>query len=167
MHYCVYLLSIAGLIGMTAGGSQKEMTIFVESGTSECFYETAKSGSIIDLEYQVIDGGYGDPDISFVIYNTEGEIVSSDYKKSDNVHRLTVSADGDHRFCFDNTFSMFNRKTVFFEVVIETDGEEDVSEWGPEVLDGLSQEEFVDMKVCFMFSNSNQTRCPINCFFIN
>jgi len=137
----------AGLIGLAAGGSQKEMTIFVESGTSECFYEPARRGSVIDLEYQVIDGGYGDPDISFVLYDTEGELISSDYKKSDNIHRLEVKVDGDHRFCFDNSFSMFNRKTVFFEIVIETEDDDDTDEWGPEVLDGVTQEEFVDMKI--------------------
>lgn len=149
MRHYIYVLAgfYAGLISLAAGGSQKEMTIFVESGTSECFYEPAKKGSVIDLEYQVIDGGYGDPDISFVLYDTYGELISSDYKKSDNIHRLEVKTDGDHRFCFDNSFSMFNRKTVFFEIVIEMEDDDDTDEWGPDVLDGLSQEEFVDMKV--------------------
>jgi protein ERP2 len=50
-------------------------------------------------------------------------------------------------FCFDNTGSHFNAKTVFFELIIEdpnnpADENDVISE-----LEGLSPEEFYDMKV--------------------
>lgn len=147
MYLCTILL--AGLFNIVIGHVQKEMTIFVDSGRSECFYEKASEGNVIDIEYQVIDGGHGDLDVSFVFYDGQGLLVASDYKKSDNIHRLEVKVDGDHRFCFDNSFSTFNRKTVFFEIIVESDeeGKPSADEWGSDVLEGLTPEEFVDMKV--------------------
>lgn len=133
---------------------QREMTISVDAGTIECFFETIKEGHVIDLEYQVIDGAHGDLDISFEIHNPDGHRVAGDYKKSDNMHRIMADRHGDHRFCFDNSFSSFNRKTVFFELYVESTREEDkeVDEWGlpREVLDELSPDENLDMKVFFL-----------------
>lgn len=50
-------------------------------------------------------------------------------------------------FCFDNTISHFNTKTVFFELIIEdpnnpADENDVISD-----MEGLSPEEFYDMKV--------------------
>lgn len=153
-RYIYFLLVVwcASTINPILANTQKEMTIFVDHGNSECFYETAKVGNVIDLEYQVIDGEHGNTDVSFVLYDSIGQIIASDYKKTDNIHRHEVKMDGDHRFCFDNTFSLFNRKTVFFEIIVESDEDEGKpDEWGPEILDGLSPEEFVDMKVGYIF----------------
>lgn len=55
---------------------------------------------------------------------------------------------GDYQFCFDNTISHFNSKTVFFELIIEdpnnpSDDENSVFS----DMEGLSPEEFYDMKV--------------------
>lgn len=41
---------------------------------------------IIDIEYQVIDGGQGDLDINFDLA-LDGRVLFADYKKSDNIHR--------------------------------------------------------------------------------
>ena len=38
-------------------GLEKEITVNIEAGARDCFYETAFSDQIIDFEYQVIDGG--------------------------------------------------------------------------------------------------------------
>lgn len=77
-----------------------------------------------------------------------GRIVYADFKKSDNIHRHKVPSDGDYRFCFDNTFSSFNKKTVFFEIIIETeDGSHDNDDWNNDIFEGLSPEEYYDMKV--------------------
>lgn len=70
-----------------------------------------------------------------------------------------MPADGDYRFCFDNTFSSFNKKTVFFEIIIETeDGSQDSEDWGNDIFEGLSPEEYYDMKVC--------SRCVLLCTII-
>lgn len=103
---------------------------------------------IIDIEYQVIDGGHGDLDINFEL-SLDGRILFVDYKKSDNIHRYEQKhSGGEIKFCFDNTISHFNRKTVFFELLQEdpdnpmSNGEAAISD-----LDGLSPEEFYEMKV--------------------
>lgn len=129
------------------------MTVSIEPGRIECFYEVVKTSQVIDLEYQVIDGGHGDLDISFQLQNPDGFTIVQDYKKSDNIHRQAAQTDGDHRFCFDNSFSSFNRKTVFFEIIIEDEGDQklnDDNEWGRDILDGLTPDEVVDIKVSLL-----------------
>jgi len=51
--------------------------------------------------------------------------------------------------CWDNTFSHFNSKTVFFEIIVESDDDDERDPWDVdfENYDGLSPEEFYDMKV--------------------
>ncbi|XP_017850914.1 transmembrane emp24 domain-containing protein 5 [Drosophila busckii] len=128
----------------------KEMTIYVDAGKKECLYHSVKVGEIIDIEYQVIDGGHGDLDISFALLDPIGLVIVSDYKKPENLHQHEVQTEGDYRFCFDNSFSMFNRKTVFFELIVEREGDQnhgdqqwkDVNE-----LTGLTPEEYYEMKV--------------------
>ena len=145
----VFIVILVNLMGFGCGAVQKEMTIIIDAGQRECFYERAKVGQAIDVDYQVIDGGHGDLDISFVLHDPNGVQLIDEYKKSDNTHRLETKTDGHHGFCFDNSFSSFNRKTVFFEIIIEAEGEvPEKDEWGRELLDGLTPEEFVDMKVC-------------------
>lgn len=55
---------------------------------------------------------------------------------------------GEVKFCFDNTISTFNRKTIFFELLQE-DPDNPISDGDAAIadLDGLSPEEFYDMKV--------------------
>ena len=96
----------------------------------------------------MIDGGHGDLDINFEL-SLDGRIIFVDYKKSDNIHRYEQKhAGGEVKFCFDNTISTFNSKTVFFELLQEdpdnpmSDNDAAISE-----LDGLSPEEFYEMKV--------------------
>lgn len=126
----------------------KEMTVHIDAGKKECFYHHVKDGETIDIEYQVIDGGHGDLDISFSLSDPIGLIIVSDYKKPENIHRHDVRKDGDYRFCFDNTFSTFNRKTVFFELIVEKEGEQNLGDdqWN-DALDGLTAEEYYEMKV--------------------
>lgn len=100
---------------------QREMTILLRPGESTCFYESAKLNQLIDVEYQVVDGFGGDLDVTFELKNPNGYPLESDYKKSDNIHRLTAHVQGDYAFCFDNNFSVYHSKTVFFEVIIEWD----------------------------------------------
>uniref|UniRef100_A0A336K2L2 CSON013228 protein n=1 Tax=Culicoides sonorensis TaxID=179676 RepID=A0A336K2L2_CULSO len=128
-----------------SAGIDKEMTIIVDAGQMSCFFETAKAGQMIDIDYSVIDGGHGDLDISFSIADGTGLILQTDYKRSENIHRINVKKDGSYRFCFDNGFSSFNRKTVFFELIIETEGEDQSRESFD--YEGLSPEEVYDVKV--------------------
>lgn len=102
-----------------------------------------------DHSHKVVDGGHGDLDVSFELSDPAGRVLYADYKKSDNVHRHQAEVEGAYRFCFDNTFSVWSQKSVFFELLVEnedglrTDSDDD--EW--RALEGLTPEEFYDMKV--------------------
>lgn len=140
--------------------SQRELTVRVEPGAIECFYERARKNQIIDFEYQVVDGGHGDFDISFELQNPNGHPIVTEYKKSDNIHRFDAVVDGDYRYCFDNTFSSFNTKTVFFELIIEWDGDQGgdgggseskhgakEGDWGQNILDKAVPDELLKERV--------------------
>lgn len=135
--------------------AQRELTVRIEPGAIECFYERSQKHQIIDFEYQVIDGGHGDLDISFELTNPNGHPMVTEYKKSDNIHRFDVHVDGDYRYCFDNSFSSFNTKTVFFELIIEWDGEKGAGrkedEWGKDILDNAVPEKLLNDRVSFQF----------------
>ncbi|XP_023712535.1 transmembrane emp24 domain-containing protein 5-like [Cryptotermes secundus] len=128
---------------------EKEMTISIDSRREECFYQPVKRGQVIDVEYQVIDGGQGEIDISFHLATPSGRIVVSDLKKPENSHRIEASEEGDYRLCWDNTFSHFNSKTVFFEIIIESDDDDERDPWDIdfENYGGLSPEELYDIKI--------------------
>ncbi|XP_038221049.1 transmembrane emp24 domain-containing protein 5-like [Zerene cesonia] len=100
---------------------EKDMTFTVQAGKTDCFYHKVLTNEIIDLEYQVIDASQGELDISFQLADPVGRIIVADYKKSENAHRHTSVLEGDYRFCFDNTFSTFSQKTVFFDLMIDTE----------------------------------------------
>lgn len=127
---------------------QRELTVLVEPGKTDCFYAKVLDKQVIDIEYQVIDGGHGDLDISFSLHEPSGEMRVNEFKQSDNIHRVPTKMEGDHKFCFDNSFSMFNSKTVFFEIIVEyEDGKQGKGyEWGREVLDNVVPED-INVKV--------------------
>ncbi|CAG9574105.1 unnamed protein product [Danaus chrysippus] len=100
---------------------EKDMTFTIQAGKMECFYQKVAVAEVIDVEYQVIDASHGELDISFQLVDPMGRGIVTDYKKSDNSHRHTSTLEGDYRFCFDNTFSTFSEKTVFFDLLIEND----------------------------------------------
>ncbi|XP_068625959.1 transmembrane emp24 domain-containing protein 5-like isoform X1 [Battus philenor] len=104
---------------------EKDMTFTVPAGNTECFYQKVLPNEIIDVEYQVIDSTHGELDISFQLADPVGRIIVADYKKPENAHRHTSTLNGDYRFCFDNSFSTFSQKTVFFDLMVETEDSSD------------------------------------------
>lgn len=152
-YFLVWRIGLAALLlwpSLAVSGYDKEMTVYVDAGKKECLYHSVKVGETIDFEYQVIDGGHGDLDISFSLLDPIGLVIVSDYKKPENMHQHEVHKEGDYRFCFDNSFSMFNRKTVFFELIVEREGDQlhGDEQWKDvDDLTGLTPEEYYDMKV--------------------
>ncbi|GAB0099356.1 Transmembrane emp24 domain-containing protein [Sergentomyia squamirostris] len=135
------------VVKLISASFNKEMTTTIEAGKKECFFQHVKLGETIDLDYQVIDGGHGDLDVSFELFDPMGKVILVDYKRSDNIHRHEATVSGDYRFCFDNSFSSFNRKTVFFELIVESEVSEDEDNDLKDVFDELRAEEVYDMKV--------------------
>ena len=54
----------------------------------------------------------------------------SEFRKSDHTHRKAIDASGDYKICFDNSASHFHSKIVYFEVVVESDGDDDADYFG-------------------------------------
>lgn len=138
------ILVISLILVQFGHAEEKELTIYVDAGARECFFQPVTTGDIIDIEYQVIDGGHGDLDVNFDIAEFPSQkIVVRDHKKSDNIHRIDVNDQREYRFCFDNTFSTFNRKTVFFTLIVEKEGVTVPYDENQ----GLTGREIYDMKV--------------------
>ncbi|XP_063390884.1 transmembrane emp24 domain-containing protein 5 [Cydia fagiglandana] len=100
---------------------EKDVTFTVQPGHTDCFFQKVKPNEVIDIEYQVIDATHGELDISFQLADAVGRVLVADYKKPENSHRHTATVEGDYRFCFDNSFSTFSTKTVFFDLMTTSD----------------------------------------------
>lgn len=144
------LLCLLAMMTWTEHSFAKEITVNIEAGREECFYQFVKEGDAIDVEYQVIDGTHGELDISFKLIEPRGRVIFADYKKSENEHRTDANTSGDYKFCFDNTFSSYNMKTVFFELIVENNdiNMDNPDVWGDDAeLGGLDPDELLDIKV--------------------
>ncbi|XP_055608783.1 transmembrane emp24 domain-containing protein 1 [Uranotaenia lowii] len=146
MNKLVQLIVLLVVFSRSIECLQKEMTIIVPPGGKDCFHESGLAGQTVDIEYQVIDGSHGDLDISFDLNDSTGRLIFADYKKSDNIHRYKLPHDTELQFCFNNEFSRINSKTVFFEIILENE-DEDAGWSNFDILEGLSPDEFYDMKV--------------------
>ncbi|KAF7286216.1 hypothetical protein GWI33_006904 [Rhynchophorus ferrugineus] len=101
---------------------EKEFTVNVDASKEDCFYQPMKIGDTTDIEYQVISGG--ELDISLNIFDPTGRVLVADFKKSENSHTIVVQMNGDYKFCFDNKFSSFSAKTIFFELIVDNSEED-------------------------------------------
>ncbi|KAG9337853.1 hypothetical protein JZ751_027504 [Albula glossodonta] len=122
-----------------------EFTFILPPGRVECFYQTATKNGTMEVEYQVIAGA--GMDVDFTIQSPQGHQLSSDFRKSDGIHTVEPTEEGDYRICFDNSFSRVSEKMVFFEVILEeqagdSDGDD---EWAsmvePETMLGYKLED--------------------------
>ncbi|KAM6966291.1 transmembrane emp24 domain-containing protein 1a [Tautogolabrus adspersus] len=106
-------------VGLTSGlGPNKdfEFTFLLPAGSTECFYQTTENNGSLEVEYQVIAGS--GLDVGFSIISPSGYRLVSDFRRSDGLHMVHPTDDGDYRLCFDNSFSKLSEKMVFFEVII-------------------------------------------------
>lgn len=104
-----------------------DFTFTLPAGRKECFYQTMKKDASLEIEYQVLDGA--GLDVDFFISSPSGQVLFSDYRKSDGVHTVETE-DGDYMFCFDNTFSTISEKLIFFELILDNmDADEDPDDW--------------------------------------
>ncbi|XP_046872841.1 transmembrane emp24 domain-containing protein 1b isoform X2 [Hypomesus transpacificus] len=100
-----------------AFGQSQEFTFLLPAGRSECFYQTATKGGTMEVEYQVIAGA--GMDVDFTILSPQGFYIITELRQSDGIHMVDFTEEGDYQICFDNSFSRFSEKSVFFEVILE------------------------------------------------
>ncbi|KAL1491752.1 hypothetical protein ABEB36_012302 [Hypothenemus hampei] len=108
-----------------------------------CFFKTLQGENTIQVDFRVLDGGHGDLDISFNLVDPHDQVVVADFKKAEKNHKIYTEADGDYRFCFDNTFSAFNTKLVYFDLASDSEGE---NPWDFEPDINMLQESGVDVQ---------------------
>ncbi|XP_070774731.1 transmembrane emp24 domain-containing protein 1-like isoform X2 [Enoplosus armatus] len=97
-----------------------EFTFMLPAGRSECFFQTAIKNGTMEVEYQVIAGA--GMDVDFTILSPEGIRLIMESRRSDGVHVVEPTQEGDYQICFDNSFSRFSEKMVFFEIIIDGQG---------------------------------------------
>ncbi|XP_065563771.1 transmembrane emp24 domain-containing protein 1-like [Artemia franciscana] len=136
------ILSFSFVIGQE---KERELTISVQPGAKECFYIEVHSGQTLDIDYQVIDGGQGELDLDFQLISPSRRLIVSETRKSDGTHRQTMDETGDYEACFDNSFSIYSAKSVFFEILIENDQDESKEIWGEFDIPDMLPEEMQDI----------------------
>lgn len=124
MYALVCLLACFNMIlDTTVGlglGQNKDVafTFLLPAGRTECFFQTAIKGDSMEVEYQVLAGS--GLDVGFSLISPSGHRLVSDFRRSDGIHMLDPTEDGDYRLCFDNSFSKLSEKMVFFGVIINS-----------------------------------------------
>ncbi|XP_053273026.1 transmembrane emp24 domain-containing protein 1b [Pleuronectes platessa] len=109
-----------GSVRCFGNNQDSEFTFLVPAGRSECFFQTAAKNGTMEVEYQVIAGA--GMDVDFTIHSPEGVLLIMESRRSDGVHVVEPTEAGDYQICFDNSFSHFSEKMVFFEIIIEGQG---------------------------------------------
>eukprot|EP00062_Callorhinchus_milii_P027785 gi/632991507/ref/XP_007884659.1/ PREDICTED: transmembrane emp24 domain-containing protein 1 [Callorhinchus milii] len=134
---------LLSLLGAEAAFSQPydtEFTFVLPAGRQECFYQTTGFNSSMEVEYQVI-GGAG-LDVDFTVVGPTGAKLITEYRRSDGVHTIEPTQEGDYKICFDNSFSTISEKLIFFEVIFD-DAEDRDRDWAEVV----EPEEVLDIKI--------------------
>ncbi|KAA8595091.1 transmembrane emp24 domain-containing protein 1b [Etheostoma spectabile] len=109
-----------GCVSCFGQNLDSEFTFLLQAGRSECFFQTAIKNGTMEVEYQVIAGA--GMDVDFTIISPEGIQLIFESRRSDGVHVVEPTVEGDYEICFDNSFSRFSEKMVFFEIILEGQG---------------------------------------------
>lgn len=119
-HNLIIPLAVVFLTKTALGFSpnmDSEFTFLLPAGRSECFFQTTARNGSLEVEYQILAGA--GMDVDFTILSPHGYQLVSEFRRSDGVHTVEPTEDGDYQICFDNTFSRFSEKMVFFEVILD------------------------------------------------
>ena len=118
------------LVLMTAGVSgfsSHQLTVEVEPGREECYYQFLDLGESLTLDYQVLDtsGEIANLDIDFNLSLPSGEPIVVQYRREAGRHSFPGGnyKVGDYKICFNNKFSVLSSKLVLFEVIVEKEEE--------------------------------------------
>lgn len=99
-----------------------EMTFELPDAERMCFHETINTdqkGVNCVLEFQVIEGGNYDVDVTLV--SPSGASLYTEQKKQFDRYGWTADEVGEYKFCFSNEFSTFTHKMVYFDFQVGED----------------------------------------------
>lgn len=107
--------------------TERDITFPVKAGSEECFFETALIGQIMEIDYQVVDAGSeGIFSIDFGITGPNGRPLIMEVEKSESTHQVAIEQDGDYKICFANFKSRSGSKLIFFELMLDNDGSDEL-----------------------------------------
>jgi protein ERP2 len=89
------------------------MTFELPDNEQMCFHEVIDKGIKCVLEFQVIQGGNYDVDLT--LKSPHGATLYAEQKKQYDRYEWTTDEHGEYRFCFSNEFSTFTHKLVYFD----------------------------------------------------
>lgn len=114
---CFLLLCVSVDKAVSLGPKQDmEFTFILPAGGAECFFQSTVRGDTLEFEYQVIAGS--GLDVIFSLISPSGHRLFSDFRRSDGLHMVDPTEDGDYRLCFDNSYNKISLKIVYFEVIL-------------------------------------------------
>ncbi|XP_003964787.3 transmembrane emp24 domain-containing protein 1a [Takifugu rubripes] len=103
-----------------------DFTFLLPAGGTECFFQPTLRNNGIEVEYQVIAGS--GLDVTFTLVSPSGYNLASDFRRSEGMHIVDSTDEGDYRLCFENKFSKMSEKMVFFKVIV-SDADRGQYEW--------------------------------------
>ena len=164
------------LVVDVCGSSEHQLTVEVEAGGEECYYQHLAVGETLTVDYQVVDtsGDFARLDIDFRLTLPTGEPVVVQYRREEGRHsfqggKIRV---GDYKICFDNKFSVLSSKLILFEVTVDSEdgaaGERGGDREGPGELEEYQQTadeiymQLYNIKQIVMSAAGQQTRMLIS-----
>ena len=108
LRYVILIVSMS----LASNALQTELSILIEAGRRECFFQQLVQGMNIETDYQVISGG--ELDVSYWISSPTNRVIYTELRKQGGQTHFITQETGEFRFCFDNSFSRFAHKQVFF-----------------------------------------------------
>ena len=129
----ICMILVASLAGNIAAEAQV-MTVEIGAGKEECYFQPLDVGETLIVDYQVIDtsGEYAKLDIDFKLTQPNGRPVVIEYRRGENTHEYAGGklpngiGIGDYKICFDNKFSVYSLKVIYFTVEIVNDETKEV-----------------------------------------
>ena len=103
---------LIGLIVLLAAPSSCYI-VLVDSYGEECFHEHALNGTLLQLTFQVLSGGF--LDIDLVMADPTGALLVHRRRAAYGAHALTALLHGRYYFCFHNAHSSKVPKLVKFD----------------------------------------------------
>ena len=140
----VVVVVLAGLC-QSVRALDSDLTVIIPANQRECFHQEFDQGKTITVEYEVLAGG--DMDINYWLYSPSNRVLQSDFKKHDGHQTLKLDETGTYQFCFDNSFSRFVQKKVYFSVrLINEQGVSEDNHLRQPWMDNMRQDDLGDLQ---------------------
>lgn len=116
----VTIIALISIFTAPVQSKSTELTFELPDNAKQCFHDDVAAGTKATIEFQVVTGGNYDVDMT--LYDPRQSILYQGVKKQFDTHHWTASIPGQYTFCFNNEFSTFSHKLVYFEFIL---GEEE------------------------------------------